>query len=122
MKLSVFVIAAMAALGLSQGAAADQPSLSAGRRVAATRCGTCHAVDRSGQSPNRLAPRFHDLGARYPLNDLGEALAEGMIVGHPQLMPTVVLQPAEIDNLIAYMKSLQSPAATTRRGMLRRLD
>ncbi|MGZ3276019.1 MAG: c-type cytochrome, partial [Caulobacteraceae bacterium] len=67
-----------------------------------------------GESPNPRAPRFRDLGARYPLDDLREALAEGMIVGHPALMPKVILRPTQIDDLIAYMKSVQPRSAEDR--------
>ena len=123
MKRSTFVIAAIAGLALCQAAAPEaQTSSSAGRRVAAARCGTCHAIDRQGDSPNPRAPRFRDLGARYPLDGLREALAEGMIVGHPQLMPVVALEPNQIDDLIAYMKTLQRPAVAKRRGGLQHLD
>ncbi len=120
MKLSAFVLVGFAGLALAQAAfAEDRPSAAAGRRIAAARCGACHATDRAGDSPNPRAPRFRDLGARYPLDDLREALAEGMIVGHPQLMPVIALEPAEIGNLIAYMKSLQPRPAARPRARLR---
>jgi mono/diheme cytochrome c family protein len=115
MKPSALVLASIAALGLVQGAfAAERPSLSAGRRIAAAQCGRCHAIDREGDSLNPRAPPFRDLGGRYPLDDLREALAEGMIVGHPALMPKVTLEPSQIDNLIAYMKSLRPRSAEGR--------
>jgi cytochrome c len=115
MKLSALALAGVASLAFVQAAVAeDQPSLSAGRRIAEAQCGTCHAVDRQGDSLNPRAPRFRDLGPRYPLDGLREALEEGMIVGHPALMPKVTLGPAQIDDLIAYMKSLQPPSAQNR--------
>jgi|WetSurMetagenome_2_1015567.scaffolds.fasta_scaffold156143_3 cytochrome c len=124
MKLSALVLAGVAGLAFIQAAVAEnRPSLSAGRRIAEARCGTCHAIDRQGESLNPRAPRFRDLGPRYPLDELREALAQGMIVGHPALMPKVTLGPAQIDDLIAYMKSLQSPSAETRpRARLRPAD
>jgi len=121
MTFSPFVIAGIAGLVLCQAADA-QPSLTAGRRIAAARCGRCHAIDRKDESPNPRAPRFRDLGARYPLDDLREALAEGMIVGHPQLMPVIALEPKDIDDLIGYMKSLQRPAQAKPRGAPKSLD
>ncbi len=108
MRRSVGLTILAVLAGWPLGASA-QPSLSAGHRLAAQRCGACHAVDRRDQSPNPRAPRFRDLGARYPLDGLGEALTEGMIVGHAR-MPVVTLSPAEIGDLIAYLKSLQQPA------------
>ncbi|MGZ3403859.1 MAG: c-type cytochrome [Caulobacteraceae bacterium] len=115
MKSPTFVLAGVATFAFVQAAVAEeQPSLSAGRRIAAAQCGGCHAFDRQGESPNPRAPRFRDLGARYPLDDLREALAEGMIVGHPALMPKVILRPTQIDDLIAYMKSVQPRSAEDR--------
>lgn len=112
MKLQTLMLAAVASLTLVQTSnSKDQPSLSAGRRIAEAQCGRCHAVGRQGESLNPRAPRFRELGARYPLDDLREALAEGMIVGHPALMPKVTLEPRQIDDLIAYMKSLQPRSA-----------
>jgi cytochrome c len=117
MKRSAIVLAGVASLAFVGAAAAeDQPSLSAGKRIAAGQCGTCHAIDREGESPNPAAPRFRDLGARYPWDDLREALATGMIIGHPALMPKPALGPTQIGDLIAYMKSLQPRSAETQPG------
>jgi cytochrome c len=120
-EIAITVLAGAAALACAQDAAAQaRPSLTAGRRLAEAQCGRCHAVDREGDSLNPRAPRFRDLGARYPLDDLREALAEGMIVGHPALMPQVTLEPSQIDDLIAYMKSLRPRAAQApHRGRVR---
>jgi mono/diheme cytochrome c family protein len=52
-----------------------------------------------------LAPPFRDLPKRYPVEHLAEALAEGIVAGHPA-MPRFVLEPREIDALLAYMSSL----------------
>lgn len=117
MKLPSLVLTGVAGLAFGQAALAeDHPSLSAGRRIAAAQCGRCHAIDRQGESLNPRAPRFRDLGARYPLDDLREALAEGMIVGHPARMPEVTLGPTQIDDLIVYMKSVQPRSAEARQG------
>lgn len=104
------VLAAAAALLAAQAAQAqDHASLTAGRRLAATHCGQCHAVDRADQSPNPRAPKFRDFGPNFPFEGLRQALAEHMIVGHPE-MPVMVLSKTEIGDLIAYLKSIQGPA------------
>jgi mono/diheme cytochrome c family protein len=48
------------------------------------------------------------LPAKYDVEGLAEALAEGIIVGNTgeRQMPEFVLSPEEIDDLIAYLKSL----------------
>jgi mono/diheme cytochrome c family protein len=66
----------------------------------------CHSIDATGASPFEPAPPFRTLGARYPLDNLEEALAEGILGGHPA-MPEFVFEPEQIDAIIAYMKSLQ---------------
>jgi cytochrome c553 len=46
-------------------------------------CAGCHAVTTTGKSPNPAAPAFRTLNERYRIDDLGEALAEGILTGHP---------------------------------------
>jgi cytochrome c len=66
----------------------------------------CHAVGRAGDSPLRITPPFRTLHTRYPVENLAEALAEGITVGHPA-MPEFRLDPDQIENLIAYLKTLE---------------
>ena len=42
---------------------------------------------------------------RYPPDDLAEALAEGIMSGHPD-MPQFVFRPTEIEALVAYLNTL----------------
>jgi mono/diheme cytochrome c family protein len=106
--LKSLTLAGLAALALSLPARADDVSLSAGKQLAIARCGRCHAVGRTGDSPNPRSPRFRDLGARFPFDGLRDALMQGMIVGHPQ-MPIQHLTPVESGDLVAYLQSLQRP-------------
>ncbi len=69
-------------------------------------CGRCHATGPEGASPLAAAPPFRTLGERYPVSDLEEALAEGIVTGHPA-MPEFAFDPDEIDAIIAYLGSLQ---------------
>jgi cytochrome c len=82
-----------------------EADLAKGRVFAADRCGLCHATGPKGASPLRKAPAFRDLHKRYDVDGLAEALAEGIGVGDAR-MPEHVLKPDEIDNLLAYIKSL----------------
>jgi mono/diheme cytochrome c family protein len=104
--LKTLTLAGLAALSLSVSAQAEDVSLSAGKQLATARCSRCHAVGRTGDSPNPRSPRFRDLGARFPFDGLREALMQGMIVGHPE-MPIQHLTPVESGDLIAYLQSLQ---------------
>ncbi|NRG18127.1 cytochrome c [Rhizobiales bacterium] len=81
--------------------------LQLGRQLAEDSCGRCHAVGEGGESPLTGAPAFRDLSKRYPVETLEEALAEGIITGHPD-MPEFILQPDEIDAFIGYLKTIQT--------------
>lgn len=71
-----------------------------------TNCSQCHAIGRFGESPIPEAPPFRTLHTRYPVEDLAEAFAEGITTGHPS-MPQFQLDPAQINDLLAYLKSIQ---------------
>ena len=69
-------------------------------------CAKCHAVGRVGDSPLSIAPAFRTLHERYPVESLQEALAEGIVTGHPS-MPEFSLPPDQVEAVIAYLKSLE---------------
>lgn len=78
-----------------------------GLTFAQTNCSQCHAIGRFGDSPIPEAPPFRTLHTRYPIEDLAEAFAEGITTGHPS-MPQFQLDPAQINDLLAYLQSIQS--------------
>ena len=82
--------------------------LGQGRAIAENICSTCHAIGLEGASPHREAIPFRDLSKNYPIEDLAEPLAEGIMVGHPD-MPVFAFDPDHIDSLIAYIESIQTP-------------
>lgn len=104
--VALYVLAACVAC--SPALAAGSPDLASGRTLASTRCGGCHAVDRTGESPLAEAPPFRTLARKYPLESLEEALAEGIFAGHPD-MPDDPWEPDDIRRLIAYLKVIQAP-------------
>jgi mono/diheme cytochrome c family protein len=59
-----------------------------------------------GTSPLQVAPPFRELHLRYNVEDLAESLGEGILVGHPS-MPVFRFDPDQIENLIAYLKTLE---------------
>ena len=69
-------------------------------------CASCHAVGRSGASPNKDAPAFRTLGQRYPVDSLEEALGEGIRSGHPD-MPEFRFDADEVGAIIVYLQSIQ---------------
>jgi cytochrome c len=98
---------AFTALAWTANAASAQPSVSArGETIAERLCARCHAIRQTGSSPMGLAPPFRDLSKRYPIEHLAEALAEGIVTGHPA-MPRFTFDPPEIEALLAYMAGLK---------------
>jgi mono/diheme cytochrome c family protein len=91
-------------------ASASESLLERGRAIAEKNCARCHAVGATGESPLKPAPPFRDLPQRYPVENLAEALAEGIVTGHPA-MPEFTFQPDEIDALLTYIASLGRGAA-----------
>jgi len=99
---------ALALIVAAAGPAAAQTTVTAGRAIVARDCGGCHAIARRGASPVRKAPPLRTLSLRYDIDDLGEALAEGLSTGHP-LMPAFSYEPDQIEEVLAYLKSIQRP-------------
>lgn len=69
-------------------------------------CARCHSIDRVTPSPLTIAPPFRTLHERYPVESLQEALAEGIRTGHPT-MPEFQLDPGQVGDVIAYLKTLE---------------
>lgn len=81
---------------------------SPGEAIVMEKCAPCHAVGRSGASPNAKAPPLREVAAKYRLQDLEEAFAEGIMVGHEATeMPPFEMSPDEIDSLLAYLRALK---------------
>lgn len=87
-------------------AAANAADPVEGRRLAEIYCTRCHAIGAEGESPHPMAPPFRFIGRNYPVNTLEEAFAEGILVGHRD-MPEFQLEPDQIDDLVAYLESIQ---------------
>ena len=100
------VLAAILLLAGSSTQAVQAASVQRGLTFARIHCAQCHSIDRLSLSPLRDAPPFRTLGQRYPLENLEEALAEGIVTSHPS-MPEFRLEPDQIGDLMAFLKSLQ---------------
>jgi cytochrome c len=101
------VLALSVALAVQTTPAQDTKALEAqGQELLGAKCARCHAILRSGDSPQAAAPAFRTLSRRYPIEGLAESLAEGLSVGHSD-MPEFVFEPDEIAAILAYLKSIQ---------------
>ena len=91
-------------------AAAPSPEIEAGRVMAEAQCGACHAVGAAGESRIAPAPAFRRLAAKYPGDQLKVVFAEGIATGHPS-MPRWIFTAREVDQLLAYVRSLPGDEA-----------
>jgi mono/diheme cytochrome c family protein len=101
-----FAAALLALLFLGGPSWAQDGNLKRGEDLLQTNCAHCHAVGRTGASPNKDAPAFRTLGQRYPIDSLEEALGEGILSGHPD-MPEMSFDADEVGDIIAYLNSIQ---------------
>jgi mono/diheme cytochrome c family protein len=94
-------------LSLSSAPAIAAPgAVARGGALVQQHCAPCHAVGRTGASPEGRAPPFRELHKRYDVQTLEEALAEGIVTGH-NAMPEFRFEPAQIADIIGYLKSLE---------------
>jgi len=105
LKKAVTQAATLLALAAFSSEAQAQ-SAQRGVVIARTYCVKCHSIDKLSPSPLAIALPFRDLHKRYPVDQLQEALAEGVVTGHPT-MPEFRFDPGQIADFIAFLKTLQ---------------
>lgn len=88
--------------------AGNAPSIDEGRTVLEANCASCHATGKTGDSPLAKAPQFRKLKQKYPLENLSESLAEGIMTGHPA-MPQLAFSPVQIQSILVYLDSISEP-------------
>lgn len=100
---------ALAAFTLLSSPSYATGDVTAGGYVAERLCARCHAIAGDGPSPVADAPAFSRLAEKWPIDHLAEALAEGIVTSHREdvRMPEFTLSPDQIDDLLAYLKSIQ---------------
>lgn len=101
-----YLLGYLAVLVMTGSALAITPAEQRGKTFVLTNCSRCHAVDKVSPSPLAIAPPFRDLHKKYPIEQLQESLAEGIVTGHPS-MPQFRLDPDQINDVLSYLKSLE---------------
>lgn len=86
----------------------DVPAITRGKALAEANCTRCHATQAGQTSSHASAPSFATLFTNYPPDYIAEAFAEGVFVGHGD-MPAFEFSPEQINDLVAYLKTLGPP-------------
>jgi cytochrome c len=81
----------------------QSPSARRGLRFVRMHCAQCHAIDKVSASPLPMAPPLRTLHLKYHVADLQRPLAQGI---HP-MMPLFRLEPDQVEDVMAYLKTLQ---------------
>ena len=101
-------VSALCLLDATVPSSAQNVTVARGQTIVELYCARCHATGPTGDSANKAAPQFRLLSQKYPIKTLAEAFAEGIVTGHPD-MPEFQFLPKEIDEILAYLQSLQAP-------------
>lgn len=94
------------ALLASLSPAAAQELAARGHALLAEMCASCHAVEKSGASPNPAAPAFRTITRRMDVDDLYDKLREGLSSGHRD-MPSVRFTREDARAVRAYLRSIE---------------
>jgi cytochrome c len=97
-------------LGATVVAAAEKDLTAKGEVLVKENCARCHAIGKEGASPHPEAPPFRTLSSKYPVEDLAESLAEGIVSGHPD-MPIFAFTAHDVAAIIDYLQSIQDAPA-----------
>jgi cytochrome c len=101
MSLALATMACIATPSLAQ-------EIDKGRQLVETYCVECHnAAPEGGPSPLPGAPAFNTLHQRYDVDQLEEALVEGLVTGH-DTMPEFEFDPNQARAIIDYLKGLET--------------
>ena len=105
-RIAVLALAA-GSLGTWENVAAQNTGEARrGLTVAQDVCADCHAIDRNASSsPNVLAPTFRQIVDTPGMTEL--ALYAALRTPHP-IMPNLLPDSADVNNVIAYIRSLQN--------------
>jgi mono/diheme cytochrome c family protein len=107
MKRSLLVLSTISLLWSTFAHAMDDQQH--GKELLQKLCARCHAVGRTGASPNRLAPPFRSFSeTKLYDSDFMQRLQEGYSSIH-RFMPTFHFNRDDAQAVVNYMKSIQEP-------------
>ncbi len=96
----------LATLPLAAPARAQDPVVR-GHKLAETFCAECHAIGKTGKSPNEAAPPFRRFGSLFDLDSFPRrVMMHGLASNHPD-MPQFDMSARDAVALRDYIRTLQ---------------
>jgi cytochrome c len=105
-RWTTLIVGAVMLANLGPAAAQSSPAAQRGLNFVLLHCAQCHAIDKVSESPLTIAPPFRTLHLKYPIESLRRPLSEGIVANHPS-MPQFRLDADQINDVLAFMKSLE---------------
>jgi cytochrome c len=101
-------VALLICLVAAVGMASAQDEVERGRLLVATLCAECHAVGRTGASPDAGAPTFRSMDDHTDLDEFILRLRTGQPGTHPD-RPDFRFSRDDGNAVVAYLRSVQGP-------------
>jgi cytochrome c len=95
----------VAGLLLTSAALAQEPAVH-GRALLEDNCASCHAIDKTGDSPRPTAPALRRLSNSFDLDQFQRQLMTGLVTSHPD-MPAFKFNEDDSRAVVAYLRSIQ---------------
>jgi cytochrome c len=108
MSLTILQLVAVCLAVVLGGPAVAQDEVERGRALVTKLCGECHAVGRTGASPDGRAPTFRSLDDHTDLDEFVDRLRQGRQSGHPD-RPGFRFSRDDANAATAYLRSVQGP-------------
>lgn len=107
MKPFMLILSATIVLLWSTVACARDGEQRQGKEILQELCARCHAIGRTGPSPNKRAPPFRSFSeTKLYDSDFRQRLETGLTSIHP-FMPTFRFSPEEAGEVLGYLRSIQ---------------
>jgi len=104
--LQFAVLAVLMTTATAQAQRENEDPIARGRVLAQEFCGRCHAIGRTGNSPNEQAPPLRRIHKSVDLDEFIRQLLRGLLSGHPD-MPVFKFDAADARAMRDYLRSVQ---------------
>lgn len=103
--LTALALASAISITAPTASAQDAAAIARGKAYATQNCAGCHAVDDTRPSPNQAAASFREITNTPGMTPL--AITVWLQTPH-RLMPHIIVEPDDREDLIAFLTSLKS--------------